>query len=333
MQRYCSCSNRNSAFRHRVMAHKNAKMRFVQAGAMALSLLVTGSAYSQQQNFNTLEAAKNGWYAEQNRSASWYLAQHRKLSTAINALQPQRPGVVDAYVISIGLDSDAVFARESAEAAKILSRRYGAAGRTVHLTAGGDDKATGAPQGSPANLATALAAIANKMDTKEDVLVLFATSHGDPVSGLAYRDGQNAAGMIAPQRLANLLDGVGFKRRMVLLSACYSGIFLPLLTNDQTIIVTAASSQRPSFGCAPGNDWTFFGDALMNHALRKPQKFDAAVAEAFGLITQWEGTLELKPSRPQVFVGENARIWLELLENKMPMTASAKVGRPAISSD
>ena len=71
----------------------------------------------------------------------------------------------------------------------------------------------------------------------------------------------------------------------------------------------------------------------MNHALRKPQKFDAAVAEATGLIRQWENTLALKPSRPQVFVGENARIWLDVLENKMPTTASAKVGRPAISNN
>jgi hypothetical protein len=71
----------------------------------------------------------------------------------------------------------------------------------------------------------------------------------------------------------------------------------------------------------------------MNNALRKPQKFDAAIAEATGLITQWEDALELKPSRPQVFVGENARIWLDVLENKMPATASAKVGRPAISTD
>jgi hypothetical protein len=203
----------------------------------------------------------------------------------------------------------------------------------VYLTAGADDTATGAPQGSPPSLATALAAIADKMDRKEDVLILFATSHGDPVSGLAYRDRENAAGMIAPQRLADLLDGIGVKRRMVLLSACYSGIFIPLLTNDQTVIVTAASSQRTSFGCAPGNDWTFFGDALMNHALRKPQKFDAAIAEATGLITQWEDTLKLKPSRPQLFIGENARSWLDVLENKMPATASAKVGRPAITTD
>jgi hypothetical protein len=315
------------------MAYKDAKLRLVQAGAMALSLLVTGSAFSQQQNFNTVEAAKNGWFAEQNRSATWYLAQHQRMARAISALQPQRPGVVDAYVLSIGLDSDAVFARESAEAAEVLARRYGAAGRTLYLAAGADDTATGAPQGSPSNLATALAAIAGKMDRKEDVLILFATSHGHPVSGLAYRDREYAAGMIAPQRLSDLLDGIGVKRRMVMLSACYSGIFIPLLTNDQTVIVTAASSQRPSFGCAPGNDWTFFGDALMNNALRKPQKFDAAIAEATGLITQWENTLELKPSRPQLFIGENARIWLDVLENKMPATASAKVGRPAISTD
>ena len=309
-----------------------AKLRFAQAGALALSLLVTGSAYSQLDTFNSVEAAKNGWFMEQNRSATWYLSQHKKLATAISALQPQKPGVVDAYVVSIGLDSDPVFARESSEAAKVLARRYGATGKTLHLSAGADDKAVGAPQGSPSTLATALAAVASKMDSQEDVLILFATTHGDPVSGLAYRDGVDGAGMIAPQRLSALLDDVGIRRRMVLLSACYSGIFIPLLTNDQTVIVTAASSQRTSFGCAPGNDWTFFGDALVNNALRKPQKFDAAVAEAVQLISSWEDTLKLKPSRPQVFVGDNARIWLDALEQKMPKTPTPKVGRPSITT-
>ena len=310
-----------------------AKTRFAQAAVLALSLCVTGSAFSQSDMFNTVEAAKNGWSMEQNRSASWYLSQHKKMASAIAALQPQKPGVVDAYVISIGLDSDSVFARESAEAAKVLARRYGATGKTLYMSAGADDTATGAPQGSPSNLATAIAAVASKMDAQEDVLILFATTHGDPVSGLAYRDKMDGAGMIAPQRLSALLDDAGIKRRMVVLSACYSGIFIPLLTNDQTVIVTAASSQRTSFGCAPGNDWTFFGDALVNNALRKPQKFDAAVAEAAQLISSWEGMLKLTPSRPQVFIGDNARIWLDVLEQKMPKTPTPKVGRPSISSD
>ena len=333
MQPYCSCGNRDCVSRIDRMGRGIGKMRLAQFGALALSLIVSGSAFSQQQRFNTIEAAKNGWFAEQSRSATWYLSQHKRLINAITALQPQRPGVVDAYVLSIGLDSDPVFTRESAEAANVLARRYGAAGRTLHLAAGADDKAIGPAQGSPSNLAIGLAAIAAKMDPKEDVLILFATTHGDPVSGLAYRDGEYAGCMIGPKRLANLIDGVGIKRRMVLLSACFSGIFLPLLTNDQTVIVTAASSQRTSFGCAPGNDWTFFGDALVNNALRKPQKFDAAVGEATRSISDWEGQLKLPPSRPQVFVGDNVRVWLDALEDRMPKTPTAKVGRPAISSD
>lgn len=298
-------------------------------------MLVTNSATGQQgvqQGFNPVEAAKNGWSMEQNRSAAWHLAQHKRLANAIAALQPQRPGTVDAYLVSIGLDSDPVFGREAGEAAKVLGRRYGATGRTIFLAAGADEQASGTPQGSPPNLATALAAVAAKMNLKEDVLILFATTHGDPNSGLAYRDGNKGIGMIAPLRLANLLDDLGFQRRMILISACYSGIFLPLLTNENSIIVTAAASNRTSFGCAPGNDWTFFGDALINNGLRKPQPFDMATEEAVGLITQWESSKQLLASRPQTFVGDSTNVWLSALELRMPKTDTPKVGKPAIES-
>ena len=312
--------------RHDLVLRKRLKVT-----ALALAMLVTNSAAGQQ-TFNTEEAAKNGWSMEQNRTAVWHLAQHNRLATAIAAMKPQRSGVVDVYVVSIGLDSDRVFGREADEAAKVLSNRYGADGHTIFLAAGADEKSTGVPQGSPPNLAIALAAVADKMDMKEDVLILFATTHGDPVVGLAYRDGDNGVGMIAPRRLARLLDGLGFKRRMILLSACYAGIFIPELTNEDSIIVTAASSKRTSFGCAPGNDWTFFGDALINNALRKPQRFDNATDEAVSLIRKWETDLNLLPSRPQVFVGDNASKWLTPLETRMPKTETPKVGRPAVES-
>lgn len=306
----------------------------LKATTLALVMLATNPATGQpqQQGFNPIEAAKNGWSMEQGRSAAWHLAQHKRLGTAIAALQPQRNGVVDAYVVSVGLDSDPVFGREASEAAKVLGRRYGAFGRTIFLTAGADDQSNGTPQGSPPNLATALAAVAGKMNLKEDVLILFATAHGDPNNGLAYRDGDKGVGMIAPMRLANLLDDLGFERRMILLSACYSGIFLPLLTNENSVIMTAAASNRTSFGCAPGNDWTFFGDALINNGLRKPQPFSKATEEAAGLIGKWEASQNLLPSRPQTFVGDKAGAWLGALEDRMPKTETAKVGKPAIES-
>lgn len=303
----------------------------MKAVALALTMLATNSAAGQQ-TFDQRQAAQNGWSMEQNRSAAWHLAQHKRLSSALNALQPQRPGIVDAYVVTVGLDSDPVFGREAGEAAKVLSRRYGATGRTIFLTAGADDKPAGTPQGSPPNLAVALAAVAAKMNVKEDVLILFATTHGDPESGLAYRDGDNGIGMIAPKRLASLLDGLGFERRMILLSACFAGVFIPELNSENSVIVTAASSERTSFGCAPGNDWTFFGDALVNNALRKNQPFEKATDEALGLIIWWETQRQLVPSQPQLFIGDKAKAWLAPLETKIPKVETPKVGRPAIET-
>lgn len=305
--------------------------RRVKAVVLALAMAALSPAAGQR-GFNIAEAAKNGWSMEQDRSAAWHLAQHKRLTQAIAAIQPQKNGTVDAFIVSVGLDSDPVFAREAGEAAKVLARRYGAAGHSIYLTAGADDRASGTPQGSPPNLATALAAVAAKMNLKEDVLILFATTHGDPVNGLAYRDGNKGIGMIAPVRMASLLDGLGFERRMILLSACYSGIFLPHLTSENSVIVTAAASNRTSFGCAPGNDWTFFGDALINNGLRKPQPFAKATEEAVALIGEWEKQAKLIPSRPQTFIGDKADSWLSVLEARMPKTATPKVGRAAIDS-
>lgn len=303
------------------------RVRTILAAATAAVLLAGPS--TSQNGFDNRAAADNGWSMEQGRSAAWHFAQHRRLSNAISGLMPQRPGVIDAYVVSIGLDSDPVFGREAGEAQKVLARRYGATGRSIFLAAGAGPEATGAAQGSPPNLATALAAVAAKMNVKEDVLVLFATTHGDPRLGLVYRDGNNAVGMIAPRKLASLLDDLKIERRLIILSACYSGVFVPALSSDQTVIVTAASSQRTSFGCAPGNDWTFFGDALINTALRKVQPLDKANDEARSLITLWEAGRGLIPSDPQIFIGDKARHWLDPLEARMPKTETPKVGRAA----
>lgn len=266
---------------------------------------------------------------EQGRPPSWHIGQHRKLASALGGLKPQRPGIVDAYVLSIGLDSDPVFGREAAEAARVLSRRYDAEGRTVLLSAGTGAKSVSAPNGSPQNLAVMLAGIAERMDPKEDVLILFATAHGGADNGLAYRDDGFGSGMVGPKRMADMLDGLGVRRRMVIVSACYSGIFVEPLANDHSVIVTAASATTTSFGCLATNDWTYFGDALINTALRKPVALDAAVKEAFDLIAGWEAKDTLFPSQPQVSVGAKAKAWLDPLESRMPKTASAKTGKPS----
>jgi hypothetical protein len=187
---------------------------FLVAGAV----LLAAPALAQSPS-NDIEGANKGISWESGRSPAWELAQRQKLVATLAALKPQRAGVVDAYVIVVGLDADPVFGRESAETAKVLARRYDAVGRTILLSAG---SAT-APNGSPPHLSAALAAVAARMNLKEDALILYTTSHGAPGIGLAYRDGTSGYGMIAPGRLADLLAGLKIERRLVMVSACYSG--------------------------------------------------------------------------------------------------------------
>ncbi len=242
---------------------------------------------------------------ERGRSARSELAEHRRLTSALAGLAPQRRGVVDAYVLAVGLDSDPVFGREAREAGKVLSRRFDAAGRTLVL-AGSDGRGGAAlPMGSLHALSVALARIAEVMDESEDVLVLYSTSHGIP-AGLTYHDGDEGYGLLTPVRLASLLEELGLRNRLLILSACFSGTFVPALWSDTTAVITAASASRSSFGCAADNDWTFFGDATINRALRKPQPLAAASAEALRLVGEWEAAKKYEASYPQVAIGRAA---------------------------
>ena len=266
-------------------------------------------------------------HIERGVPAKEMLEQQRRLDRALGALAPQRRGMVDAYVVSVALDSDPVFAREAREAARVLSRRYGGEGRTLTL-AGPDGRRDDLPQGSIRSLILALAHVAETMDTGEDVLVLYTTSHGAKV-GLVNHYGDSVYGIFSPKRLNQVLKEVGIERRVLIISACYSGVFVPALASPDTAILTAAASERTSFGCEAENDWTFYGDALINRALRKPQPL-AAAAEASRQIASWEARKRLLASLPQTSVGNNVASWLGELERRMPQTPTDPVGRPSV---
>lgn len=275
--------------------------------------------------------ADAGMEVERDRSPAGELDEHRKLDRALHGLLPQRPGMVDAYVVAIALDSDPVFAREARVAGDVLRRRYGAAGRTIVLAGSDGSGPSALPRGTPETLAITLARIAELMDRNEDALILYTTSHGAPF-GLYYNDGDNGYGAISPNRLASMLDQLGLGNRLLILSACYSGVFVPRLQSPTSAIVTAASFDRSSFGCVAENDWTFFGDAMINHAMRSAQPLAAAFAEADGMVSSWEAQFRVMPSMPQIFLGAGTGRWLGALERRIPPAATQPIGRPAVES-
>ncbi|MBS0477862.1 MAG: peptidase C13 [Proteobacteria bacterium] len=320
------------------------------ASLLAVSLAVAASATGQSTTYkapahisdwpglvsgqNQTEAQASidlGPELERDRSPKWLLDDQRKLDKALVALGPQKPGVVDAYVVVVGLDSDPIFGREAREAGKVLSRRYSAAGHMIVLAGTDGNGPSALPNGSPRNLAVALARVAELMDKKQDVLVLYTAGHGAKV-GLAYHDADDGFGIIPPARMARMFDELGIRNRLLILSACFSGIFVPTLASDTTALFTAASADRTSFGCQSDRDWTFYGDAMINNALRQPVPLARAAENAQALIAKWEAMDSgITPSQPQMSIGSKVATWLVPLEARMPRTATPMVGHPAIT--
>lgn len=220
----------------------------------------------------------------------------------VSALAPQKKGVTDVYAIGVaGWATQDVFRNELAGALTVIGKALPLNGGTVRLINARETMET-IPLASRQNFTAAVRAIARVMNKEEDVLVLFMTSHG-------AKDGfglQLPAVVVSftPAELAALLDKEGIKNRVVIVSACYSGIFVKPLANDNTIVLTAADEKNTSFGCISGREWTYFGDAFFNHGLKPGMDFQRAFTTARGLIEGWETLDRVAPSHPQAHFGE-----------------------------
>ena len=226
------------------------------------------------------------------------------LGQALNALAPQRPGQQDVYVIAASLWGDPVFEREAVHGAAALSQHLGAEGRTIVLSAGAGTAARTLPAATPNALAAAIGQVGSIIDPDEDLVAIFITSHGAPDGSAVMRENGRLGASLRPVNLRDLLAQARIRNRVVIISACFSGAFIAPLMDERTVVLTAAASDRTSFGCQPEREWTFFGDALFAQSLPNDSSLIAAFDHAKGLIAQWERERRLTPpSNPQRYVG------------------------------
>lgn len=242
------------------------------------------------------------------------------LDKALAALTPSddtRPEIF--FLAAAPSSAQDVFAHEVTAAQQLFDQRFGTRGHSLVLINDPKTLET-APLANNRNIAEALKRIGNSMDAVNDVLVLFLTSHGADgwisVDLPGFRLNQ-----ITPDGLATALDEAGITNRVLIISACHSGSFIPRLKNDNTLIMTAARADRTSFGCTNGAAWTYFGDALFNNALRRETDFIKAFEHARSLIETWEFWRVLalqKRSDPQISVGANIVKVLARLTSGVP---------------
>ncbi|GGO85241.1 hypothetical protein GCM10011348_33340 [Marinobacterium nitratireducens] len=233
-----------------------------------------------------------------------YYAQPALLSRAAEGLAPQRPGVADLYLLALGgYGHENVFLNEVEYVRDLFDRAYGTEGRSLIL-ANNPATVERYPLASVPNLETALGAVAARMDTAEDVLFLFLTSHGSRDHRFSLEMGPLKLHDLRPQQLRAALDGAGIRWRVVLVSSCYSGGFIEELRDPGTLVITAAAADRTSFGCGVDSDFTYFGTAYFKSALPEEPRF----IQAFELANAWVGAREasenLEASQPQIFVGD-----------------------------
>ena len=224
-------------------------------------------------------------------------AQPRLLQDQFARLTPSRKGETEIYTLAVaGWADQDVFVKELDGALEAIGSVLPIKGHTVRLI-NRRDTVNAIPLASLPNFTAAVHAIGNAMDKDNDVFVLVMTSHGEQTGFALQLPG--GARELTPQQVAAALDGEGIKNRVVIVSACFSGIFVPPLANDTTIVITAADAKHTSFGCAPGRDWTYFGDAFFHQSLHPGADFENAFDHARVLIHGWEMMDRTTPSNPQ----------------------------------
>jgi hypothetical protein len=154
------------------------------------------------------------------------------------------------------------------------------------------------PQHSdPQTISNALWDLSNR--TSAGCLIYF-TSHGAQ-GGVLVGDV-----MLTPGSMATMVgNACGDRPTVVVVSACFSGVFVPALAAPNRLIFTAARPDRTSFGCGQTFKYTFFDECMLQEF---PASHDFPGLAA--LVTACVAAREKKekmspPSEPQLSIGAN----------------------------
>lgn len=140
--------------------------------------------------------------------------------------------------------------------------------------------------------------------------LLYFTSHGSP-SGIVW----GPEGTLAPQIMDRLIDDwCGTRPTIVVVSACFSGVFVPALAQPNRMIMTAARRDRSSFGCSEDATHPYF-DGCVLEALNEARDFLNLSMRATACVNRREREEGLTPpSEPQTYVGAQMQTLLPFLQ-------------------
>lgn len=242
-----------------------------------------------------------------------FYQQPRLLERDLAGVLPRLPGHPNLFLISVaGYADQDVFMREAKAVDDLFAERFGTRGHSIRLI---NNRKTvlESPIASRTALAESLNRVGAVMNRDEDVLFLFLTSHGSRDRKFSMQFHPLQLTDLTPPDLRRMLDDAGIRHRVVVVSSCYSGGFVDALRDDDTLVITASAPDRNSFGCSNEADFTYFGKAYFDEALRNTDSFIDAFNLAMPTIAAREKKEDYEPSNPQIFVGSQIGATLEAL--------------------
>jgi hypothetical protein len=258
------------------------------------------------------EAADEHWPASAPSPEQVLYAQSRMVQDALTRLSPRVAGKPNLYLLTFAGDGgEDVFRNEAEYASQLFATRFGPAVHDVVLENNPATLATH-PLASWSNLEAALGGLDHIMQPDQDILLLYVSSHGSEDHTLLVDMDPLPLDQIGAQDLADILAAYPFKWKVLVINACYSGGFVPPLRGPGTMVLTAARSDRSSFGCGSESDITYFGHAWLIDALNHTDNFVDAFKRARSEIARWERQDQLTASEPQIDIGDGIEQQLAL---------------------
>ncbi len=149
-------------------------------------------------------------------------------------------------------------------------------------------------------IATALWDLSNR--TSGGCLAYF-TSHGS-TDGIVMGEG-----VLPPDRMNRMISNAcGDRPTVVIVAACFSGVFVPALAAPNRMVLTAARPDRTSFGCGEQDRYTFF-DTCMLQSLPNAGDFPDLAKQVIGCVAAREKKDGIRyPSEPQLSIGASVQL-------------------------
>lgn len=171
------------------------------------------------------------------------------------------------------------------------------------------DQSSDWPQATADNFALVMSKTA-EVARPQDRVLLFISTHSNP-GLLNINVGGRHLLPLNTKTLSAALAPLGKVPTMVVLSTCYSGAFVEPLKAPNRVVLTATDVRRTTFNCRYTGENTPFAEALFGQDGAEARTVTDWMKEAQKSIAAQEKRRKLPPSRPRMFVGDEAKVWAE----------------------